>query len=156
MVAWLFPPAKLDIHAGVTEPVRKRRAHEQVIHPKTGTPIVAASEREIPISVDALLGMNAPEGIDPAASEYFRISLATLWKINCIAHPPPRHHRVNWCWDDGVVAAKDGRRTLFQQELAVADQTTKTQLVVELWARRRITIGKIETPDSRPFTSASI
>src|SRR4051812_19028455 len=73
MVTWLLPSANLDIHSGPAEPVGSGRADEQMVHTKAGTPIVTAAIGEIPISVDALLGMKAPYGIDPAILEHFGI-----------------------------------------------------------------------------------
>src|SRR5439155_18060210 len=105
-----------------------------MVHTKAGTPIVTAAIGEIPIGVDALLGMKAPDGIDPAILEHFGIGLPALRKINRIAQPAPRHHGIDRGWNDIEVAAKDGGRAVFEQELTVTDQAIEpAQFVIELW-----------------------
>ncbi len=80
----------------------------------TRAPIVAAAIGEVPVGVDALFGMDAPDCIDPPVDEHCGIGLPALGKVDRIAQPAPRHHSVDWSWNNIKVAAKYARYAVFE------------------------------------------
>src|SRR5882757_10383091 len=107
-----------------------------MVHPEARTAIVTAPVGEVPVGVDAFLGMDVPDRIDPTTIKHLGISLPALREVDSVADPSPRHCGIDRGWHNIIVAAKNAWCFLFEQQVAVADQTIEPpQLVVEFWAR---------------------
>lgn len=120
-----------------------------MVHPKTGTSIVAALVGEIP--VDALLWMNQAYCVETPRIKHGSIRPPTLRKIHSNPDPAPRHHSVYRRWHDIVVPAENSRLTLLEQKFTAGDQTLEPfQLVVEFRTRSGIAVGQVKAADDKP------
>ena len=66
-----------------------------MVHPQARAPIVATSIGEVPIGIDALVGVKVPYGIHPTVLKHHGIGLPTFRKIDGIAYPSLRYDRVD-------------------------------------------------------------
>ncbi|KRB31029.1 hypothetical protein ASD99_21745 [Mesorhizobium sp. Root695] len=151
MIARLLPPSGLNIYPGIAKPGRQRGTDQQMVHSQARTLVVAAAIGVIPISIDPLFGMDAPDCIYPAVLKHLGIGLTTLGKVNRIANPSSRHHGINRSWNDIVVSTQHGRRSRCKQILAVANQALEpAQLVVELGTGCGVSVWQVKTADNEP------
>ena len=115
MVAGLLPATHVDIDLRVTEAVHERWTDQQMIHAQAGATVVAAAIGEVPVGVDALIGMKPADRVDPPLIEQRVVCRAALWKRDCIPGPALGDPGVEIGRDDIEVAAQHGRIAVVQQ-----------------------------------------
>ena len=110
-------------------------------------PSVAVAEI-IPESVDRFLRIQMPDGVGPALLEQILVRSTGLGEEQCVVDPPFWFVGIEFSWNDVAVSGENDRLVVSDEFLCIGREPLKPfQLVVELGAGCRITVGEIQATD---------
>lgn len=86
MVARLLPTADFAIDAPADQPLRQRRAEQDVIEPQPGVSAPGIPQ-VIPECIDGLVGVQRADGVEPALADQIVEGAANLGEEECVPAP---------------------------------------------------------------------